>query len=120
MKNVAVSASGTDAPFPDSQWRSGTVTEALPGRSRSQTTDNARHVAILGVPIANLTMDDTVNTIDRFVKKGTFQHVATANVPDATPENTLSTVVVSGAYSWIVTGGIVVSVPVGELPTFIK
>jgi N-acetylglucosaminyldiphosphoundecaprenol N-acetyl-beta-D-mannosaminyltransferase len=80
MKNVAVSVNGTDASFPDAQWRSAAAAEARPNRDRTQPRVNARHVAILGVPIANLTMDDTVETIDRFVKKRTFQHVATANV----------------------------------------
>jgi N-acetylglucosaminyldiphosphoundecaprenol N-acetyl-beta-D-mannosaminyltransferase len=80
MKNVAVSVNGTDASFEDGQWGSSTVSGAGPARVQREVRDNARHVAILGVPIANLTMDDTVDVIDRYVKNGTFRHVATANV----------------------------------------
>jgi hypothetical protein len=45
---------------------------------------------------------------------------ATANVPVAKPENTLAVALVAGAYSWIVTAGIVVSLPIGAFPIFMK
>jgi len=81
MKNVAVTVKGTDGTFTDTHWgRADAASDSAAGRSRTHAGSNARHVAILGVPIANLTMDDTVETIDRFVRRRTFSHVATANV----------------------------------------
>jgi len=49
-------------------------------RRSSASSSRRKRIGILGVPVSNLTIDEAIDILDRYIQQGGFRQIATANV----------------------------------------